>query len=249
MLLRGKVAIVTGASRGIGKALALAVARAGAAVAVAARSETAGRLPGTIHETAAAIVEAGGRALAVRCDVTEEGDVAGLVERTLAAFGRIDLLVNNAGGSSRFLPIEEFSVGRLDRVIAANVRSVFLCSKAVLPAMKAQGGGVIVNISSDSAGQIVVPNDTVYGLVKAAVERFTVGLAAEVRGYGISVVALQPPAIRTEGAVAIHPPDFDWTGWQEPEEVAPALIWLAQQRPETFTGRVVRSDYFGKSWP
>ena len=249
MQLAGKVAIVTGASRGIGKGIARVLAREGAAVVVAARSEQAGRLPGTVHATAAEIAEAGGRALAVRCDVTIEGDVAALAQRTLDAFGRIDLLVNNAGGSSSFAPIADFPLHRFDRALAVNLRSTFLCTRAVLPTLIAQRGGVIVNISSDSANAVVVPGDTVYGMVKVAVERFTIGLAGELREHNIAVVALQPPAVRTEGAIAIHPPDFDWTGWQDPEEVGPAVVWLAQQTAATFTGRVVRSDYFGQTWP
>src|SRR5581483_9270167 len=126
---------------------------------------------------------------------------------------------------------------------------LFLCTQAVLPALIAQRAGGILNISSDSASNLVVPGDTVYGMVKAAVERFTLGLAEELKTYDIAVNALQPPRIRTEGAIAIHPPDFGWTGWYEPESVGPAAVWLAQQTAATFTGRVVRSDFFGKTWP
>ena len=237
--LRGKVAIVTGASRGIGKGIAVVLAREGAAVVVAARTEQPGPLPGTIHETAQAITAGGGQALAVRCDVTQEHDVQALVRQTLEHFGRIDLLVNNAGGSSSFESVERYPLHRFDRVVALNIRGTFLCSQAVLPAMLAQRSGVIVNISSDSGSEFAFPNDTVYGMAKAAVERFGRGLADEVKRHNISVFSLLPGKVKTEGALAIHPPDFDWAGWVEPEDVGPAVVRLAQQGPGACTMPVV----------
>ncbi len=247
--LQGKVAIVTGASRGIGKGIATVLAREGAAVVVVARTERPGRLPGTIHETADAITERGGVALAVRCDVTQEQDVQAMAQQTLDRFGRIDLLVNNAGGSSTFEAIERYPLHRFDRVVALNIRGTFLCSQAVLPAMAAQGSGVIVNISSDSGARLAFPNDTVYGMVKAAVERFGLGLAHEVKRHNIAVFSLLPGKVKTEGAEAIHPPDFDWAGWVEPEEVGPAVAWLALQSPSTFVASVVSIDELGKGPP
>ncbi len=249
MKLQGKAAIVTGASRGIGKAIALALAKEGAAVAIAARSESEGKAPGTIHETAAKIEQAGGKALAVKCDVTQEADVKALVQKTLDAFGRVDILVNNAGGSFTYERIVNYPITRFDRLMALNVRGVFLCCQAVLPHMVQHNRGVIINISSGAAQGFRFPGDTIYGMSKAAVERFTVGLAGEVQKHNIAVVAVQPGRVKTEGALAVYPKDFDWTGWQDPDETGPAIVWLAQQDATSFTGRVVRTPDFGKVWP
>ena len=152
--MRGKVAIVTGASRGIGKAIALGFAKEGAKVVVAARSETAPneKLPGTIHETVAEIEKLGGEAIAVRCDVTDEASVAAMVEAALQRFGRIDILVNNAAIDFPF-PAREMPLKRWDIVLKVNATGPFLCAKAVLPSMIAQGGGSIVNITSNAGAE------------------------------------------------------------------------------------------------
>ncbi len=140
--MKGKVAIVTGASRGIGKAIALAYAKEGATVIVAARSETAPseRLPGSIHETVEQIEALGGRALAVRCDVTDEAGVNAMVEQTLAEFGRVDVLVNNAAVDFP-AKVVDMSAKRWEVVFRVGMTGPFLCSKAVLPAMIAQRSG------------------------------------------------------------------------------------------------------------
>ena len=249
MELEGKVAIVTGASRGVGKGIATVMAREGASVTIAARSETTGRIPGTIHETAESINAAGGKALAVPCDVSKEEEIREMVRRTLEEFGRIDILVNNAGGSFTYEKVETYSVGRFDRLLSVNVRGVFLCCQAVLPTMIAQKSGSIINISSAAASAFRYPGDTIYGLSKAALERFSLGLANELMEHNISVVAVQPGPVKTEGALVVYPPDHDWTGWQDPEEVAPAIVWLARQNAASFTMRVVRSTNFGTVWP
>jgi len=250
MQLKGKVAIVTGASRGLGKGLANVLAREGAAVVVAARTEAeGGKVPGTIYETAEKINNAGGKALAVKCDVSQEADVLAMVEQTLAKFGRIDVLINNAGGSFQYERIEKYPLSRFDRSMGVNVRGVFLCSKAVLPTMIKQKSGSVINISSGASQSFRFAGDSVYGMAKAAVERFTMGLGFEVQEHNISVVAVQPGRVKTEGALYVYPKDFDWAGWQDPEDVGPAIVWLAQQNAKTFTMRVVRSTEFGKVWP
>ena len=247
--LDGKVAIVTGASRGLGKGVATRFAREGAAVVVAARSEEAKSVPGTIHDTVARIQAEGGTALAARCDVTDAEQVGSMVQRTLDEFGRIDVLVNNAGGPYQYERIETYPMWRLEKALALNVTGVFICAQAVLPTMIAQKGGSIMNVSSGAAQTFRYPGDTVYGLTKAAVERFSLGLAYEVRGHNISVVAVQPGMVKTEGAEVVYPKEFDWTGWQDPLDAAKAFVWLAQQTAETFTMRVVRSPDFGTVWP
>jgi NAD(P)-dependent dehydrogenase (short-subunit alcohol dehydrogenase family) len=109
--------------------------------------------------------------------------------------------------------------------------------------------GVIITISSGASAAFRYPGDTMYGMSKAAMERFSMGLAGEVREHNISVVAVQPGRVKSEGAVAIYPKDMDWTGWQDPEEVGPAIVWLAQQDARSFTMRVVRTTDFGTVWP
>src|SRR5262249_4987198 len=150
--LDGRVAIVTGASRGIGKALALGLAARGAAIVCAARTVTAdpGGVPGTIHTTADEIARTGGRALAVRCDVGRTDDLRHLVDETVARFGRIDVLVNNAMAPTR-ARFDDLSIDAWDESMTANVRSLFVLAKLVVPLMETAGGGSIVNISSGGA--------------------------------------------------------------------------------------------------
>ena len=154
LTLKEKVAIVTGASRGIGKAIALGLAGEGVSVVVAARSETSRPgLPGTIHATVEEIEELGGTALAVPCNVREEESILAMVRQTMDAFGRIDVLVNNAGiGSYRSLL--DSSVKEWDLVMDIDLRAPFICCRAVVAHMIEQGGGSIINVSSYAAGNI-----------------------------------------------------------------------------------------------
>lgn len=252
--LDGRVAIVTGASRGIGKALAVGLADHGAAVVCAARTvaEVPGGLPGTIHATADAITVAGGRALAVRCDIGVESDLEELVERTLDEFGRVDVLVNNAMAPTRG-SFDETTTEMWDESMAANVRSLFVLARLVVPPMTAQGGGSIVNISSGgadhAAAPFMPPGFLTYAVAKAAMERFTSGLGPELADRGITVNALRSGAVRTELAERELGADHDWTGWTTPEAVVPAAVFLAGQIGTDFTGRVVDATQFGVGWP
>jgi NAD(P)-dependent dehydrogenase (short-subunit alcohol dehydrogenase family) len=252
--LAGRTAIVTGASRGIGKALALGLAARGARVVCAARTETEepGGLPGTIRATAAAIKRAGGHALAVRCDVGRADDLRHLVARTLDAFGGVDVLVNNAMAPTR-ARFDELSEDAWDESMTANVRSLFVLAKLVVPPMAAQGGGSIVNISSGGADHAATaampPGFLVYSVAKAAMERFTTALAPELAARGIAVNALRPGAVKTELATRELGEDFDWTGWTSPEAVVPAVAWLAAQIATGWTGRIVDVADFGTGWP
>jgi len=177
--LAGRVALVTGASRGVGRATALALAGAGADIAVSARSTEAApsRLPGTIDETAREVRGLGRRALAVAADVTDEAQVDALAARALGEFGKVDLLVNNA---AYFFPapFHEIPQKRWDLVLDVNLRGAVLCTRALLPSMMARGSGRIVNVSS-SAAEMLLPDMLGYSVSKAALEAFTRGLAAE----------------------------------------------------------------------
>src|SRR3990172_857824 len=147
MKLSGKVAIVTGSSRGIGKAIALTYAREGADIVVAARPEAAkGELPGTIAETAEAVRALGRRALAVRCNVGDEDDVDQMVRRTMDEIGRVDILVNNAA-VGYYVPLMETPPKHWDLVMRVNVKGPYLCIRAVVPIMAAQAGARTANTS------------------------------------------------------------------------------------------------------
>ena len=251
--LKGRVAIVTGASRGIGRALAVGLADAGAAVVCAARTEvaTADGLPGTIHTTADAIRAAGGAALPVRCDIGRAEEISALFDATVAEFGRLDVLVNNAMTPTRGL-FAESSVDMWDESMRINVRSLFLTCQTAVSLMAKQGGGSIINISSGAAqahGVNMPPGYLIYSVAKAALERFSTALAGEVAEQGVAVNALRPGAVKTEKSVDDLGEDWDWTGWTKPEAVVPAVLFLAAQNAQGLTGRVVDSTQFGDTWP
>jgi citronellol/citronellal dehydrogenase len=242
MHLRDSVAVVTGASRGIGRALALALAREGASVVCTARSTAAtpSKLPGTLDETLRAIEAAGGNAIAVPCDVSQRDQVEAMAHRALHAFGRVDLLVNNAA-VNYWSPFAELPLKRWDLVLNVNLRGTVLCTHAFLPAMLQRGAGSIVNVSSGAVTDVKATVDLgiiPYAVSKAAVERFTTFLAEELRPAGIAVNCLRiEEAISTEGARALNPAHEAW-GWETPEACAEAILWLASRDPAD-TGRVV----------
>jgi 3-oxoacyl-[acyl-carrier protein] reductase len=277
--LAGKTAIVTGASRGIGRMYALALAGAGAKVVVAARTEREqalaaepaqlpgeyhrgraaavfeGALPGTIYETAETIRAAGGRALPVRCDVTNEEDVKAMVAQARAQFGPVDILVNNAGVFARFNYLE-VTPEIFDRVFHVNVLGPYLCARHVLPEMIERRSGSIINITTGSRNlanyQLLAAQGIIcYTVTKAALNRLTTYLAQEVAPYGVAVNALAPGFVHTGGGEATLPEDYNWENpevdWKPLtlEVVAPALLQLAQQTAETFTGKIVFADEFG----
>ena len=252
--LAGRVAIVTGASRGIGKAVALGLAEAGASVVVAARSETArAGLPGTIHETVAEIERAGGQGLALACNVRDDESVRSLVEQTLDHYGAVDVLVNNAGigGYRTFL---EMTVKEWDLIMDVDLRAPFVLCKAVVPVMIEQGGGSIINVSSHAATNIfsstlgsdhedsVALTGQAYGTAKAGLERFTWGLAAELGPYNIAVNVLKPlRPVATEGFRSQRP-DADFSTWATPRDMVIAAIHLAAQDARGLTGATVTAE-------
>lgn len=245
MRLKGKVAIITGASRGLGRDFALDFVKEGADVVAAARTETEGKLPGTIYKTADEIRALGGRALPIRCDVTSEESVNEMVQQALREFGRIDILVNNAA-VAWWPPITETPLKRFELVLRVNLIGAFLCVKAVLPTMIKQKSGSIINISSYAANKRVRGFSGIsYGVSKAALERFTWGLAAELGQYNIAVNAIKPlKVIGTEGIVAQAGPDADRSDWQTSELMVKACTFLAAQDANGITGIVASDDEF-----
>jgi citronellol/citronellal dehydrogenase len=245
--LKGKVAIITGASRGLGKAFALGFAKEGAHTVIAARTEVEGKLPGTIYGTADEIRSFGGQALPVRCDVTSEDSVQEMVDKTLKEFGRIDILVNNAG-VARWSPVTETSLKQFELVIRVNLIGAFLCVKAVLPSMVEQRSGSMINVSSLAANKRVRGFSGIsYGVSKAALERFTWGLAAELGQYNIAVNAIKPvKVISTEGMLAQAGPDAEKSDWESPARMTRVCILLAAQDARGMTGAVATDEEFSQ---
>jgi len=238
MDVQNKVAVVTGASRGIGKAIAVALAAAGADVVCTARSSEASpsKLPGTIDQAAREVEALGRRALAIPMNLAKEEEIEAMARRTLAEFGRIDILVNNAAVSApgSFLDVPP---KHWDLVMKVNVRGVYLCTKAFLPTMVDQRSGCIINISS-YASQVVGDWGLAYSVSKAALERMTTGLAAELQSYDIAVNALQIERfVASEGFVYLTP-GANHSTWDDPAVVGEAVLWMIRHDP-TYTGQVV----------
>lgn len=240
--LEGKVAIVTGSSRGIGKAIALALAREGAAVTVAARTaEETPPLKGSIMKTAEEIKALGGRALPIKTDIGDEEQVATMVAKTLQELGRIDILVNNAGGTVP-RPFKDLKLRHWDAVMRVNLRGLVAATMAVLPTMIQQKYGHIINISSAAATVINDPfTGMAYDVSKAGVNRLTWGLAEELKQYNIAVNALAPRNTTSEGWVYLNP-NANKSRWQTPEQWGRIAAFVASQEPATFIGRLFTAE-------
>lgn len=224
-LLSGKTALVTGSSRGIGRAIAQRLAAEGATVAVTARSHStspstragmASALPGTIGETVELIEAAGGSALGIASDLEDARQRDGLVDAVVDRTGRIDILVNNAGFADYSL-VEDMNLETFDRTVEHYLRVPFVLTKAAVPHMRNQGAGWIVNIGSVTGVAPVRPyreynktsGDVIYASMKAALHRFTQGVAAELLDANIAVNCVGPStAVRTPGAAQLIPDSF-----------------------------------------
>lgn len=231
--LEGRVAIITGASRGIGRALALGLARKGCHVTIAAKtSDPDPRLPGTIHSVAAEVEAAGARALPFRLDVRDEREIEACIARTLETFGRIDILINNAG-AIHLAPLADTSARRFDLLLGVNARAAFLLSRAVLPAMRARRWGHIVMMSPPQAPRL--PGKTAYGLSKFGMTFIAQSLAEEVRADGVAVNALWPvTAIDTQATRHFWPGHEE--AWRTPDIMMDATLALLTRPPATCTG-------------
>ncbi|MGH8445832.1 MAG: SDR family NAD(P)-dependent oxidoreductase [Solimonas sp.] len=248
--LDGRIALVTGASRGIGRAIAQRLAAAGATVVVSARSlQQSAREAGTLAETIALIEAQGGRALALAADLEDPVQYAELVPRAVALAGGLDILVNNAGYAD-YARVEAMPAATFERTLEHYLRVPFVLAQAAIPRMKARGAGWIVNIGSVTAQPPGKPYDlfakhggaTVYAAVKAALHRYTQGLAAELLDDHIAVNAVGPStAIRTPGAARYIPDDYPTEDVAYIAETVLAMCHLpASQR----TGLVAYSLHF-----
>jgi citronellol/citronellal dehydrogenase len=233
--LRERVAIVTGASRGIGKALAIRLAEEGADVVIAAKSEQSSeRLPGSIHETAAAVRAAGRRALAFATDVRNEDAIRELVEKTIAEFGRIDILVNNAGAiwTQR---VVDTPPKRFDLMMGVNVRAAYIAAYYCLPHMVKQRWGHILNMCpkltlSPSPGKVG------YMISKLGMARLAIGIAEEHRADNIAANTLWPRTI-IESQASINWKMADRSQWRTPEILCDASLAIFGREPASFSGR------------
>jgi citronellol/citronellal dehydrogenase len=254
--LAGKRSLVTGASRGIGAAIAERFASEGAIVVLAARTlEPADGLPGSLRETAARIEARGGTAVCLVADMAHAPDRARLVERATAEVGAIDILVNNAAASF-YRGFVEWTERRFAIAFEVNVRAPFDLAQQLYPAMKSSGYGRILNVSSKTAQHPVGPpfrefdrfgGDLLYAMTKAALDRFSTGLAAEAFGTGIAVNSLAPvAAVLTPGVEALGVVPDEFRESAEPvEAMAEAAVALCGASAPT--GRIVYSlDYLGE---
>jgi citronellol/citronellal dehydrogenase len=242
MSLQGRVAVVTGASRGIGRALALGLARAGCAVVVAAKStEGTDKLPGSIHSVATEVEALGAPALAVRTDVRDEAQIEALAARTLERFGRIDILINNAGALF-WQGILDTPAKRFDLVMGVNARAAFLCARAVLPAMIQRRWGHIINMSPPMDLSIV-PGRIAYAISKLGMTLLTVGLAEEVRAHNIAVNSLWPVTI-IESQASINWGLGTPALWRKPDILVDCVLRLVAREPATLTGQALLDEDF-----
>jgi citronellol/citronellal dehydrogenase len=249
MALTGKVAIVTGASRGIGADIARHLGAQGAAVVVAARSEEQPdpRLPGTIHSVVQEIEDAGSRALAVRTNVRYPEETQTLVDATIDEFGRLDILVNNAGITFQG-GIEEIPLERLELIWQIDLRAPFVLCRQSIPHMRAGGGGHIINVSSNAArpigpGPYEAPRrgSFIYSAFKAALNRFTEQLARDLQfdGSGISANVLSPMGrVKTPGNLYAGRDLGDPLDFEVAEAMAKATAWICEQ-PSSYTGHIL----------
>ncbi|MFQ5933107.1 MAG: SDR family NAD(P)-dependent oxidoreductase [Dehalococcoidia bacterium] len=252
--LKDKAVIVTGASRGIGAEIARLFAAEGGKVICAARTMKEGDHPleGSLQRTCEEIREAGGEATPVSVNISLPEDCERLVQETRNAYGPVDVLVNNAA-LTYFIPVKDYPLNRWMRTWAVNVHAPFLLSKLVLEDMVPRGSGSIVNISSSSAigpgrGPYSLPRgdtgDVCYGSQKAALERFTQGLAMEVFQYGISVTCISPSLVVPTPGTVYHNlvTGMDDPRGEPPELMAKASLLLATEPLDKVTGRVTYSQ-------
>jgi NAD(P)-dependent dehydrogenase (short-subunit alcohol dehydrogenase family) len=241
--LSGKIAVVTGAGRGLGYAISIALARYGAHVVACSRTES------ELKRVAGEIEKIGRRSIAVRLDVSDIGSIGPMVDRTLETFGRIDILVNNAG-INRPQPAMDVTEENWDLVMNTNLKGLFFCAQAVGRVMIPQKKGKIINISSD-AGTVGIPQRAVYCASKGGVNLLTKVLAIELAPHGIHVNAIAPAFIETSlTSPMLKEPEFKAYVLSntplgrvgKPSEVGAAAVFLASAASDYMTGHIMLVD-------
>ena len=240
--LAGKVAIITGASRGIGRAVALRLAREGADIVIAAKTEEVHpTLPGTIHSEAKEVETLGRRALAVRVDVRDDAQIDAMVQRTMETFGRIDILVNNAG-ALWWQPVLETPMKRFDLITGINVRASFACTRAALPHLLAGDGGHVL-VYSPPIDLAALPGKVAYCISKFGMTMLAHGLAEEMRGKPFSINALWPvTAIESQATI-----NFQLGGpamWRKADIIADATLEIVAEAPGKTSGLALLDEDF-----
>ena len=245
--LKGKVAIITGASRGIGRAIALAYAEAGAEVVVSSRN----RRPPELEKVAEEISATGKKALAIPAHVGKKEDVQVLVRKTLEHFGRIDILMNNAGANPVLSPLADLGEEAFDKVLEVNLKGALLMSQAVTRQMIQQGGGRIINMSSISGLRARADGTGAYCISKAAMNMMTQVMARELAQHNILVNAIAPGSIKTDFSrvnwtdperKAQRVREIELRRFGEPEEVVGIALFLASEAGSFVTGEIIRVD-------
>jgi len=263
MDLSGKVALVTGASAGVGRAYALALAGAGATVIAAARTlgdpSSDKPQPNTLLDTVARAAGSPGQVHARRCDMEREEDIAAAIGETIADHGGLDILVNNAALLTQFEPLT-VSTDDWDQMLRINLRGPYLAIRHAAPQMKRQHAGSIINITA--RGALLLPaadfmpgterkfdGTLVYAVAKAGLNRLSFFMSEELKPWDIAVNALSPGFVATDTALAKNP-NLKSLGGKDatPEVLGPALLHLAVQTAGTMTGQILHTDEFGKSW-
>jgi NAD(P)-dependent dehydrogenase (short-subunit alcohol dehydrogenase family) len=247
--LAGRVALVTGAGRGLGRTMALALAAAGADVVLTSRTTS------ELETLSGEIAALGRSALALRCDVTDQESVNGMVAAALRRFDNLDILVNNAGINIR-KPALELELAEFEAVLQTNLRGYFLCAQAVGRHMVARGRGKVINISS-ILGHVALPTQAAYASSKGAIEQLTKVLAVEWATHGVQVNALAPTYFETE----LTRPLFEdpernafisertpMKRWGQPHELAGAVIFLASDASDFVTGQSLLVDGGWTAW-
>ena len=249
MVLKDQVALITGASSGIGRATAEAMAREGARVAVNYLKNRAGA-----EAAVAAISGSGGQAIAVRADVTSNADVRSMVEAVRKQWGRVDVLVNNAGDLIARRSLVDMTEDYWDQVMALNLKSVFLCVKAVWEEMAARHSGCIINITSIAGRNGGGPGAAAYAAAKGGLITYTKGLAKELAPHGVRVNAVAPGVIATPYHERYSPPELfqkyiaaiPMSRAGTSEEVADVVLFLASNAARYMTGETVEVN--GGAW-
>jgi NAD(P)-dependent dehydrogenase (short-subunit alcohol dehydrogenase family) len=246
-LLEGKVALITGGTSGIGRATAVAFAREGATVVVSGRREKEGQ------ETVQLVLAIGGHARFVAADVSDEKQVAALVDKVVATFGRLDVAFNNAGIEGVPAPISDATAAQYNQIFDINVKGVFLSMKYEIPAMLKTGGGAIVNTAS-VLGSVAVPGFGLYSATKHAVLGLTKAAALEVAGQGLRINAVSPAAIETDMVKRTFGNDSESPERKHlaaahpvgrlglPEEIASAVVYLCSPQASFVTGTDLHVD-------
>lgn len=241
-MLEDRIALVTGASRGVGKGIVLGLCEAGATVYFTGRSTRKGgatvNLPGTLEDTAEEAAALGGRAIPIRCDHADDAQTAAAIERIRTDQGRLDVLVNNAWGGYEYMHRFEFQhlgapfwtrpIGLWDEMFVAGPRAHYVTSALAAPLMVERGSGLIVNISFFDAETF--RGDVIYSLSKGATQRMASHMAEQLREHGVAAVALYPGLVRTEAVLQAGEEHFDFSNSESPQFVGRAVAALAGDR-------------------